>query len=114
MKRGDIYLARLNPIEGSEQAGERPVLLVSRTALNEAVGRVVAVPLTTYRGRPLYPGHVLIPATVPGLTRDSVALCEQVRVVAQSRLLRLLGPLPAALMVDVDQALANVLGLDFQ
>ena len=112
MNRGDLYLARLDPVEGSEEAGERPVVLVSRTSLNEATSRVVAVPLTTYRGRPLYPGHVLIPANVPGVTRDSVALCEQIRVLAASRLVRLHGTLPPAVMAEIDRALANVLNLD--
>lgn len=114
MNRGDIYLARLDPIEGSGQAGERPVVIVSRTSLNEAVRRVVAVPLTTYRGRPLYPGQVRIPAIVPGLTRESIVLCEQIRALVKSRLLRRLGALPPALMAEVDQALAHVLDLGYQ
>ena len=46
MKRGDIYDARLNPTEGSEQAGTRPVVIVSRNAINRYSPVVVIVPLT--------------------------------------------------------------------
>jgi mRNA interferase MazF len=112
MKRGDIYFARLDPTEGSEQGGDRPVVVVSGSELNEAVGRAVVVPLTSYRGRPIHPSQVFVPSSAPGVTRDSIALCEQVRVLSQARLLRLLGALPDALMPEVDAALRNVLELD--
>lgn len=36
MKRGDVWSARLDPVEGSEQAGKRPVLIVSRDAINRS------------------------------------------------------------------------------
>ena len=55
MKRGDVYDARLDPTEGSEQAGTRPVIIVSRDAINTASNVVLVVPRTTYRaGRRLY------------------------------------------------------------
>ena len=45
-KRGDVYMARLNPSEGSEQTGERPVIVVSRDAINENSPVVIVVPVT--------------------------------------------------------------------
>jgi mRNA interferase MazF len=36
MKRGEVYDARLDPVEGSEQRGSRPVVIVSRDAINES------------------------------------------------------------------------------
>lgn len=44
LKRGDVYLARLDPTESSEQAGTRPVIIVSRDAINASSPVVVVVP----------------------------------------------------------------------
>ena len=49
MKRGEIYDARLEPVEGSEQGGTRPVIVVSRDVINFYSPVVLAVPCTTYR-----------------------------------------------------------------
>jgi hypothetical protein len=58
MKRGDVYDARLDPVEGSEQRGSRPVVVVSRNAINEFSPVVSAAPCTTYReGRRVYPSN---------------------------------------------------------
>ena len=48
MNRGEVYNARLNPIEGSEQGENRPVIIVSRDAINASSSLVIAVPCTTY------------------------------------------------------------------
>ena len=47
MKRGDIYLVNLDPTVGSEQKGQRPVLLVSPEQFNKATGTPVVLPITT-------------------------------------------------------------------
>jgi mRNA interferase MazF len=81
MKRGEVYDARLVPVEGSEQRGSRPVVVVSRDAINESSPIVSAAPCTTYReGRRIYPSQVLVKAPEGGLDADSVILGEQVRV----------------------------------
>ena len=46
IRRGDVFLARLSPTEGSEQQGTRPVVVVSRDAINQYSPVVVVVPLT--------------------------------------------------------------------
>lgn len=112
MRRGDVYEARLDPVEGSEQAGTRPVVIVSRDALNQSIETVVAVPCSTLReGRPVYANQARLVAPDGGLTRDSVALCEQVRVLAKSRLLRLRGVLSPEALAQIDRALAITLAL---
>ena len=81
MRRGEVYDARLDPVEGSEQRGSRPVVVVSRDAINDAGPVVSAAPFTTYReGRHIYPSQVLVKAPEGGLDADSVVLGEQVRV----------------------------------
>jgi mRNA interferase MazF len=112
MRRGDVYDARLDPIEGSEQAGWRPVVIVSRDAINNASNVVIGVPCTTFRsGRRLYPSQVLLRAGEAGLDHDSVALAEQVRALAKSRLGRHLGTLLPATVGHVERALTIALDL---
>ena len=112
MRRGEVYDARLDPTEGSEQAGLRPVIIVSRNAINAVSPVLIVVPCTTYRlGRRLYPSQVLLRAPDGGLAVDSVALGEQVRALATSRLGRQRGQLSAAALTQLDRALLIALDL---
>jgi mRNA interferase MazF len=112
VRRGEVYDARLDPTEGSEQAGSRPVVIVSRDAINVASPVIVVVPCTTYRaGRRLYPSQVLLAASEGGLEVDSVALGEQVRALATRRLGRRRGQLSAAALAQLDRALLITLDL---
>ncbi|MFQ5739239.1 MAG: type II toxin-antitoxin system PemK/MazF family toxin [Acidobacteriota bacterium] len=113
MKRGDVFSARLNPVEGSEQAGTRPVVVVSRDAINAASPVVIIVPCTSYRtGKRIYPSQVILGAPEGGLKADSIVLCEQVRAISKSRLVSQWGSLPASSMQRIDQALLIVLDLE--
>jgi mRNA interferase MazF len=113
MKRGEVYDARLDPVEGSEQRGSRPVVVVSRDAINESSPIVSAAPCTTYReGRRIYPSQVLVKAPEGGLDADSVILGEQVRVLDKKRLLHRRGALTPATMVQLNEALRIAFDLD--
>jgi len=115
MKRGEVYDASLDPTEGSEQAGIRPVIIVSRDAINNSSPVVLAVPLTTYRtGRRIYPTHVLIKAPEGGLNRDSIAKAEQVRVLSKSRFLTERGMLSEETIKQLNFALLIALDLPGQ
>ena len=86
---GEVWLADLEPTRGNEQAGQRPVLVVSTDRFNQGRSRlVVAVPFTTRR-RDL-PIHVEVRPPDGGLREVSFAMCEQVRSLAVDRL----GPQP--------------------
>lgn len=112
MRRGDVYDADLEPTQGSEQAGTRPIVIVSRDATNAASGIVIGVPCTTYRPeRRLYPSQVVLHAPDGGLGVDSVRLCEQVRVLAKRRLRRLRGSLSPQALARIDRALLITLDL---
>lgn len=114
IRRGDVYDARLDPTEGSEQAGIRPVVVVSRDAMNANSTVVLAVPCTTYRGRHIYPSQVLLRAGDGGLRADSVAMAEQVRALSQSRLIQRRGSLSGAALAQVERALLIVFDLPGQ
>lgn len=112
MQRGDIYDARLDPTEGSEQSGTRPVAVVSRDAINQYSPVIVVAPLTDARNvARLYPHQVAIRAGEGGLTLDSVVLAGQVRAISKSRLLRLRGHLSAPVMEEISAALRITLDL---
>lgn len=112
MRRGDVYDARLDPTEGSEQAGTRPVIVVSRDAINEASPVVLAVPCTRLRsGRRVYPSQVRLSAGDGGLEADSVAMCEQVRALAKKRLSQRRGSLSEVAIRSINHALLVALDL---
>ncbi|MCP4164867.1 MAG: type II toxin-antitoxin system PemK/MazF family toxin [Chloroflexi bacterium] len=112
MKRGDVFDARLNPTEGSEQAGVRPVVIVSRDAINKNSSVIVIVPLTNaVNVKRNYPNNVTMAKGEGGLTFESVLLGGQVRAISKSRLLRQRGMLSTEMMQQVDRALRITLDL---
>lgn len=90
-----IYLASLDPTKGSEQAGKRPVLVISNEQINQLLPVVNVIPLTSRKSpsRTIYPNEVLITAGKAGLKVDSIALCYQIRTLDKSRLERDFGEL---------------------
>jgi len=88
-----VYTAVLDPVRGSEQAGQRPVLVVSRESINQILPIINVVPLTSLKSsdRKIYPNEVLLPAGTGGIALDSIVLCYQVRTLDKNRLLTELG-----------------------
>ena len=112
MLRGDVFQASLDPARGSEQAGLRPVVIVSRDAINRSSPVVIVIPLTGVEHcARVYPSQVLIRSGTAGLTKDSVALGEQVRAITQKRLSKYLGHLPPEVMTQISVALKVALDL---
>ena len=112
LRRGDVCLAELSPTRGSEQAGSRPAIIVSRDAINRFSPVVIVVPITGLEHKTrIYPSQVVVRAGTGGLTKDSIALCEQVRAISKERLARHLGHLPGSLMAAVDDAMKIALDL---
>lgn len=112
MKRGDVFDARLSPTEGSEQAGTRPVIVVSRDAINRFSSVIVIVPITKKANiKRQYPNNVPIKKGDGGLNIDSVALGGQVRAISKSRVLGQRGMLSDATMSAIDRALRITLDL---
>lgn len=112
MNRGDVYLAGLNPPEGSEQSGTRPVVIVSRDAINKSSQVVIIAPLTKRANKTrILPCHVELKIDEGGVTMDSVVLCEQVRAIAVSRLGKHLGHLPNSRIAQINAALKIALDL---
>jgi len=82
-----IFWADLDPARGSEQAGRRPVLVISAEEVNQALPIVTVLSITSWRtGRKIYPVEVLAKATDTGLAQDSIIMAHQVRAIAKDRL----------------------------
>ncbi len=112
ISRGDLFLAELNPSRGSEQAGVRPVVVVSRDAIHRRSSVIVCVPLTDRaRVKAPYPTHCVL-STSEGLKKESIALCEQVRAISSDRLMQRLGRLSSEAMRSIDVRLRIALDLD--
>jgi len=106
-----VWRADLAPTRGTEQSGVRPVLVVQTDRANPHSPHTIVVPFTTRIRRQLLPSHVVVPTGEGGLTQDSVALCEQIRVIDLSRLVARLGDLSAQRMQEIADALKAILDL---
>lgn len=112
VQRGDVYLADLSPAKGSEQDGQRPVVVISRNAINNNSPIVIVVPCTDAANKKkIYPSQVRIKAGAGGLTMDSVVLCEQVRAISRDRLKRHMGTLSRSEIASIEASLKITLDL---
>lgn len=111
MKRGEIYMAQLDPVVGSEQGGTRPVLIMQNDLGNRYAPTVIAVPLTSSQSKPPLPTHVQLEAGNGGLKQRSTVLCEQVRTLEKTRLMRRIGQLGKPQVEKVEAALLRSLDM---
>ena len=110
-RRGDIYLANLNPYIGSEQGGTRPVLLLQNNTGNFYCPTLIVAPLTARRGKkPHQPTHYLL-SSVKGMDGASVVLLEQIKTIDKRRVVRYIGRVNRKQMDGVNEALQISLGL---
>ena len=110
-RRGDIYLANLNPYIGSEQGGTRPVLLLQNNTGNFYCPTLIVAPLTARRGKkPHQPTHYLL-NSVKGMDGASVVLLEQIKTIDKRRVVRYIGRVSREQMDGVNEALQISLGL---
>jgi mRNA interferase MazF len=82
--RGDVRWADLNPVRGHEQAGHRPVLVVSHNVFNERSGTVIAVAMTSQEPRAGFP--LTLESRATGLTKKSWVKISQVRTLSTDRI----------------------------
>ena len=83
----NIFWADLNPSQGSERAGKRPVLVVSEEAVNRATPIVTVVCLTSLKpGRSIYPTEHLLKPEDSGLRETSIVMAHQIRAISKARL----------------------------
>lgn len=84
--RGEVWVADLNPTRDHEQAGRRPVLVVSVDEFNRGSAGLVAILPMTSTIRPI-PLHVIVQPPEGGLKVQSRVLCDAIRSISKGRLL---------------------------
>ena len=108
IKRGQVWWVDLGVTKGSEQGGERPVVVVQNDTGNKYSPTVTIVPLTS-KGKAKLPTHVTM--NVPYLDKVSIALIEQVRTIDKVRLIEFMGNANDYIMIEIDEALKIQNGL---
>jgi len=113
MRRGEIYFVDLSPVVGREQAGRRPVVVLSIDAINRVPLVVTVVPGTDGANIPRnYPTNVRISAAESGLPMETVFLCFQARALDHSRFpAQPAGQLSRTRMQDLEDVVRYCLGL---
>ena len=106
--RGDIYWANLDPTQGHEQAGRRPVLVLSADIFNASSGTVIAVALTSQEPRAGFP--LTLEVTSANLPKRTWAKLSQVRTLSVQRLGERLGSANAAEVESAIEGLNEILG----
>ena len=100
--RGDIFIADLNPVQGSEQGGVRPVLVIQNDRGNRFSPTVICAAMTSRVGKSDLPTHAWVSARDSGLKSDSLVLCEQIRTLEKRRLRARAGRIDGMAMARVD------------
>ena len=106
MKRGDIYLVSLDPTEGREQRGSRPVLIVSPEEFNAVTRLPVVCPITTGGD---FARRIGFAVPITGIRTTGVIRCDQPRVLdLAARHGRKVDTLPDTIMQDVLARIATL------
>ena len=110
--RGDIFFADLDPVQGSEQGGVRPVVIVQNDRGNRFSPTVICAAMTSQLGKNDLPTHVWVAAKDSGLKSDSLVLCEQIRTIEKRRLKNRAGHIGGLALERVNAALRAALGIN--
>jgi mRNA interferase MazF len=106
--RGDIVWADLNPVKGHEQAGLRPVLILSPEVFNERSGTVIAMALTSQSQRAGFPLTMEITSVV--LPKPTWVKISQIRTLSVERLGKKLGRVSDDEMSQIVEGLNEIIG----
>lgn len=106
--RGEIRWADLNPVRGHEQAGARPVLVLSHDVFNERSGTVIAIALTSQEPRAGFP--LTLELTAARLPKRSWAKISQIRTLSTERIGRRLGRAPEEDVERILEGLFEIIG----
>jgi len=106
--RGNVYWADLNPVKGHEQAGRRPVLIISHDVFNERSGTVIAIAIT---GQPQSAGFPLsLEVEGEGMPKRSWVKVSQVRTLSVLRLGELITHFEPEFVNQVVDGLNEIVG----
>ena len=106
--RGDVLWAELDPVRGHEQAGRRPVLVISHDVFNQRTGTVIALAVTN---QPQTPGFPLdLELSSGSLPKRSWVKISQIRTLSHERLGKLVGRVSPEQLVRIVEGLNLIVG----
>jgi len=92
VNKWEIYFCNLNPAQGSEQQGIRPVIIISNDAVNHNLPVSTVIPLSSIKASDkIYPTEISLPSGITGLPKDSVAMLQQIRTISHDRIINQAG-----------------------
>jgi mRNA interferase MazF len=106
--RGDLFWAELDPVRGREQAGKRPVLVLSQDVFNERSGTVIGVAITSQEPNAQFPLTLEVNGT--SLPRRSWVKIGQVRTLSVERLGSRIGRVSPETLEQVFEGLVEIVG----
>ncbi len=112
IKRGDVYLAALDPVMGKEISKTRPVVIVSNDKNNIYSGTVTILPISSQGIDKIYPFEVLLPKGSANLPKDSKIKADQIRTIDKSRIIKHLGALEAGEIEGAEKAIKIHLAME--
>lgn len=108
IRRGEIRWADLDPVRGSEQAGTRPVLILSQDVFNQRSGTVIAVALTSQPQRASFPLTLELDSSA--LPKRSWVKISRIRTLAVDRIGGVVGEASAEELAQVVEGLGDIIG----
>lgn len=109
--RGEVVRVRLDPVVGSEQAGERPALVISPDLINERSPVILIAAITSQKTERIYPFEALLDPPEGGLAVRSKVMLMHIRSVDKERLIGRYGKVSEQTMQRVEDALKIAAGL---
>lgn len=109
IKRGQVWVADLNPGIGAEIHKKRPILIISNNELNRYLSSIIVIPISS-QTKPLGPEKVLLPKGMAGLEKESAVLTPGIRAIDKKRLIKKLGEISEDYIEQVEAALLISLG----
>ncbi|HHT9108740.1 MAG TPA: type II toxin-antitoxin system PemK/MazF family toxin [Candidatus Wunengus sp. YC63] len=106
--RGEIYWADLNPVRGREQAGLRPVLILSEDVFNEHSGTVIAMVITSQSQRAGFP--LTLELKTGNLPKRSWVKISQIRTLSLERIGKKIGKVSPEELVQIIEGLNEIIG----
>ena len=110
IKRNEIYYADLSPVQGSEQDGIRPVLIIQNDIGNKHSPTTIIAPITSIQKKAYLPTHVFMGMDI--LPKDSYILLEHIRAIDKTRLRHFVGRIEAETIKKVNRAICISLDIN--
>jgi mRNA interferase MazF len=110
IKRGEIWLANLDPAIGSEIQKTRPVVVISNDVNNTHNNVITILPITSNVTK-IFSFEVFLPRGIAHLPKDSKAKADQIRTIDKSRLAKRIGTLPVSFLSLIENAIKQHLDL---